>query len=116
MSLKNSLAKLAKDVEVHIEELDVDLKIRKLTVPESSDFDKLTRRLKITEKGGGNVEKLVEEILKRYVRELDGSPVIGDEDAEAVMNMLPTSAAKAILHQFKLVNGDDDDEDSKKKS
>ena len=108
MSFKDKVANLSKTVDAYIEGVEMDVKIKKLSIKEAKYFEKLIKRLGINAKGDGDIPKLVHEVLSRYITDSHDEPLIEEDDKETAENM-PIDVAKEILGKFREVNGNDED-------
>ena len=104
--LKDRLSELKTWVEYEVETLGLTLRFKKLTVAESQD-------LQGKKKKGISDEKLLLIVMSRFVSDVDGKPIVGEDDVETIESMTADVLGE-ISGLFAKVNGVSV-EDSKKK-
>jgi hypothetical protein len=112
-SLKELASRIANFKIVHVDILDVDVKIAKLTVREQQDLERLIDSCSI---GSGdkrtlsNLPKLAYNLVKKYFTDANGEPLAGS-DTEADAADWPAELVTELLTHFRRVNKLTDESD-----
>jgi len=110
VNLTELSSKLSRHETVHIETLGVDMRIKRLTLSELQDVDRLTD---LCSTGSGknrqvtNLSKLVWTLVKRYFTDADGKPLAA-EDTEEASKEWPGNLVVELMKAFQRVNGGDE--------
>jgi hypothetical protein len=110
LNLTELSSKLSRFETVRIETLGVDMRVKRLTLAELQDADRLTDSCST---GSGknrqvtNLPKLVWTLVSRYFTDADGKPLAAEDDVEAAKEW-PGSLVVELMQAFRRVNGGDE--------
>lgn len=96
MLFKDALSQLSRTVTVKLESLDCEVEIRKLTLREASNFEKLSENCK------NDPVILTHEIGQKWIT-YEGQPLFSAEDRKVVEEM-PVEQFTEIVKAFRSVN------------
>lgn len=107
MNLTELSSRLSKHETVRIEALNVDLRVKRLTLQELQDVDRLTESCST---GSGknrqvtDLPRLVWTLVKKYFTDAEGQPLAAEDTQEAAAEW-PGTLVVELMQAFRKVNG-----------
>jgi len=110
MDGRMSLTKIAKQLSTwetrHVDCIDIDVQVKRLSLVEMQEAERLTESCSL---GNGqnrhvnNLPKLVWTMVGRWFRDVDGNPLAGDDSLEDAKEW-PSSMVSELMTAFSSVN------------
>jgi len=102
--LKESLTGLQRSESKHIESLDIDVQVAKLTVKQAKEFQAWQKKNKIKEGDLSGGVKTLSYVLSQFFFDDEGEPLV-EPDNEDLIGELPVEAITECTEAFQEVNG-----------
>jgi len=113
MNLTELAGKLAPYAVVHIDTLNVDVRIKCLSLGEAQEVDRLTEACSLGNGANRKVHdlpKLVHTLVKRYFTDAEGQPLAGDDDVKAASEW-PGVLVTELMRAFQKINAPEEKPD-----
>jgi hypothetical protein len=113
MNLTELAGKLAPYAVVHLDTLDIDVRIKCLSLGELQEVERLTEACSLGSGANRKVNdlpKLVHTLVKRYFTDAEGQPLAGEDDVKAAKDW-PGVLVTELMKSFQKVNAPEDKPD-----